>query len=146
VKFSADLTQKKVKAIWGEPDLTHGPGFPASQYMMEDGAEVWLFFQPEPPHKIKHANFHKHLLDQPSSDQVSPAYGRGLADIHFTSDLKQEQVEAIWGVPDGHRGSGISYIEYTLGDDAEVWLDFQTDPPHKALEAILFKQLFDTGP
>jgi len=51
-------------------------------------------------------------------------HGRNLADIHFTADLTQEQVVAIWGQPDALRGFGIDYKEYNLENGQKVWIQF----------------------
>jgi hypothetical protein len=64
---------------------------------------------------------------------------RRLNDLKFSADLTQEQVEAVWGAPDGHRGSGIDYFEYTLDDGSEVWLAyFNGVPPRKLMGALRF--------
>jgi len=62
-----------------------------------------------------------------------------LNDLKFSADLTQEQVEAGWGDPDGHRGSGIDYFEYALEDGSEVWLAYLNGvPPRKLMGALRF--------
>jgi hypothetical protein len=66
------------------------------------------------------------------------SHGRKLSDIHFSANLTQEQVVTIWGQPDGDRGSGIAYVEYTLEDGQEVLLAFLPEPPYSLQMAMLF--------
>jgi hypothetical protein len=77
-----------------------------------------------------------------SKSDYSPsnnANKRSLNDLKFSADLTQEQVEAGWGDPDGHRGSGIDYFEYALEDGSEVWLAYLNGvPPRKLMGALRF--------
>ena len=63
---------------------------------------------------------------------------RNVSDLHFTETLTRDEVLSIWGQPDGHRGSGIDYVEYVLADDRKMWLYFHPDPPHRLNIALLF--------
>ena len=62
---------------------------------------------------------------------------RRLEDIKFTADLTKDELVSIWGKPDGGRGSGIDYIEYTLEDGREVWVNFLPEPPYRLNIALL---------
>jgi hypothetical protein len=76
---------------------------------------------------------------QPQKQTVNHVgHERNLSDIRFTADLTQEQVVTIWGQPDGYRGSGIAYVEYTLKDGQEVWMTFLLGSPHRLNWALLF--------
>jgi hypothetical protein len=77
--------------------------------------------------------------NSPSSlDQVLVAPSRRrLNDLKFASNLTLEQVQTVWGKPDGHRGFGVPYIEYNLDNGREVWLHFALDPPHTLRGALL---------
>jgi hypothetical protein len=75
----------------------------------------------------------------PAYHTSNNANKRRLNDLKFSADLTQEQVEAVWGSPDGHRGSGIDYFEYTLQDGSEVWLAYLNGvPPHKLMGVLRF--------
>jgi len=62
---------------------------------------------------------------------------RKLSDIKFTADLTREQVAAVWGAPDGHRGFGIDYYAYTLEDGQEVRIQFTPEAPYQLLAVII---------
>jgi hypothetical protein len=62
---------------------------------------------------------------------------RRLVDFKFSADLTKEEVNELWGPPDGHRGSGVDYVAYRLEDGQEVWINFLPDPPHQIHGAIL---------
>jgi hypothetical protein len=63
---------------------------------------------------------------------------RNLNDIVLDSNLTENAVLQIWGPPDGRRGSGVAYLEYTMRDGKELWLSFQPQPPKKLNGALLF--------
>jgi hypothetical protein len=64
-------------------------------------------------------------------------HARKLSDIKFTADMTKDQVAAVWGEPDGKRGFGIAYVEYTLEDGQEVWIQFMLEAPYRLLAAII---------
>jgi hypothetical protein len=88
-------------------------------------------------------------VSDPSADVSTPAVVspcvhvvvvRGLTEIKITSELTEDEVVSKWGKPQGHRGSGISYLAYTLDDGREVWLAFLAEPPRRLRGAVLFSQ------
>lgn len=64
-----------------------------------------------------------------SNETTRVTRGRRLSDIKLAADLTREQVVTMWGPPDGHRGSGLDYLMYTLEDGQELWLLFGLEPP-----------------
>ena len=77
----------------------------------------------------------------PADNQIAHVTpGRRLSDIKLTAVLTEAQVAAVWGPPDGHRGSGIDYISYTVEDNQEVWMQFSYNPPYPLLGAILWSR------
>lgn len=71
-------------------------------------------------------------------NKMTGGHARNLSDIHFSADLTQEQVVTIWGQPDGYRGFGIAYFEYTLNSGQEVWITYLPDSSHRLNWALLF--------
>jgi hypothetical protein len=63
---------------------------------------------------------------------------RRLDDIKLCAELTEEQVLALWGQPDGLRGSGSDYRAYTLEDGRELWLEYSSDSRRHLLSAGLF--------
>jgi len=73
-----------------------------------------------------------------STNQIrSLALVRRLDDIKFTDQLTESELFAIWGQPDGTRGSGLPYWEYTLPDGREVWVTFFETPPYRLNVALV---------
>jgi hypothetical protein len=65
------------------------------------------------------------------------AIGRKLSDIKLNEQLTQKQVTAKWGPPDWDRGSGVEYFSYSLEGGQELWFQFESEPPHRLLAALL---------
>jgi hypothetical protein len=90
------------------------------------------------PKSLKSSSLQAGDENMSTSNQITEVIcKRKLSDIKFTADLTRDQVAAIWGPPDGKRGSGIAYIEYSLEDGQEVWLQFISGPPYRLQGAIL---------
>jgi hypothetical protein len=66
----------------------------------------------------------------PPHTSKSGIYLRKANDFHYTKNLTLDQVTALWGPPDGHRGSGIRLSGVGLPDGkevSEIWLAFGPD-------------------
>jgi hypothetical protein len=66
---------------------------------------------------------------------------RRLEDIKLSAELRRDQVFALWGSPEGPRGSGFAYMAYILEDGQELWLAFCREVPEvpdRLLSALLF--------
>jgi hypothetical protein len=63
---------------------------------------------------------------------------RTLDELRLTAELTRDQVAALWGPPDGDRGSGVQYLAYVLEDGEELWLEFLSMPPHRLHGAVLY--------
>lgn len=55
IKLTKDLTRDQVKAIWGPADSYPGSGVQYEAYKLIDDQELWLVFNPSPPHYLEYA-------------------------------------------------------------------------------------------
>jgi len=79
-----------------------------------------------------------HSPERPAGNQMTHvASGRRLSDLKFTADLTRDQVSAVWGQPDGKRGSGVEYLAYKLKDGEEVLMEFLPEAPYRLHGAIV---------
>lgn len=62
---------------------------------------------------------------------------RKLTDVTFTAEMTRENLAAVWGPPDGPRGSGVEYYAYAMENGDEVWVVFSSEPPHRLTGALL---------
>jgi len=83
------------------------------------------------------------ITQPPMTPAIRVLRERRVNDFHYTKNLTLDEVSARWGPPDGHRGSGIPYVEWDILDDkdaAEVWLYF--GPDKKLYGALLLTHHF----
>jgi hypothetical protein len=60
--ISNGITYQQVTKVWGRPDAFGGSGISYYIYQLEDGHEVWLEFDFEPPYRcLGGSSFYKNL-------------------------------------------------------------------------------------
>jgi hypothetical protein len=60
-----------------------------------------------------------------------------MTDIPMGVGMTREKVFAVWGPPDGLRGSGMPYEAYTLDDGRELWFLFGRDSPYPVVGVLV---------
>jgi hypothetical protein len=117
------LTKEGALVRWGQPNL-HGPQLEYWAYVANDGRQIWLWFDPTPPHSLRRALVLEAngpvLLGTPIVDLVPETRRRRLEDLRISRGLRISEVATAWGPPDGEYGSGVTWWVYRLADGGEA--------------------------
>jgi hypothetical protein len=141
------ITYQQVTAAWGRPDYFPQTGISYCSYRLEHGREAWFEFDYKLPYRALGAL----LFDQKGGikDLFSSTQGqtpetstnfpvkrtaneRNISDIYdrgFPTRVTENQVIAVWGLPEAYAGTNDCYWVYYVGDK-EQWIEFKTEPPH----------------
>jgi hypothetical protein len=131
LNLTADTAMDQIVAAWGQPELV-GPGRTMAAYRLSGQSprrEIWLSFTPDEPRLLTRALlliWHNEASPEVSVllNRIDVTRARRWDQLDFSHPVTADEVQAVWGPPDGVAGLMELNWLYTMANGETAFLTF----------------------